>query len=351
MGSVAVHLVPLTLGIIVALAVRTTLHGRRGLWKFPLAIWLLIAFASLVAWAGLMTELDEIRYRGEESLIEEWQTEVDTHVREMASALFPGLPIEVVEDEWLINECYGAISDSISRRVVWHIILPPPWYISPAGSDNVEHWWRTAHPEYDLSPGIHGGGLSLDTPRGGVMYVRPTSLSADWPPTVSWFSPCAGTHTPWMWYVSWTGLIAAFIAAGAFTTLYWRNRFTRLERHPGSTPPPDFTALARRPLLGLHFPASDATQDIDILGQFVPVARTRQPLQWAINQFGYTMASGTIDGEPAEAVVTFVTRDMIQIALIPDGAWTTIAIQHGADYEAAWRVAAMIFDGKVRPIR
>jgi hypothetical protein len=307
-------LIPLTLGIIVALAVRTTLHGRQGLWKFPLAIWLLIVFASLVAWAGLMTELDEIRYRGEESLIEEWQTEVDAHVREMASALFPGLPLEVVEDEWLINECYGAISDSGYRA-------------------------------------LHGGGLSLDTPRGGVVYVRPTSLSDDWPPTVSWFSPCVGTHTPLMWYVSWIGLIVAFIAAGVFTTLYWRNRFTRLERHPGSTPPPDFTALAQRPLLGLHFSASDATQDIDILGQFVPVARTRQPLQWAINQFGYTMAGGTIDGEPAEAVVTFVTRDMIQIALIPDGAWTTIAIQHGADYEAAWRVAVLIFDGKVRPIR
>lgn len=114
---------------------------------------------------------------------------------------------------------------------------------------------------------------------------------------------------------------------------------------------PDFAALTQRTLLALHFPASGATQGIAILGQFVPVAHTRQRLQRAIDRFGYTMAEGTIDNEDAEAVITFVTEDMIQVALIPDGGSTDIAIEHGADYEAAWRVAAMIFDGKIKAIR
>jgi hypothetical protein len=114
---------------------------------------------------------------------------------------------------------------------------------------------------------------------------------------------------------------------------------------------PDFSILEQRPLLGLYFPASDATGGTVVLGQYVPVARARQSLQGIIAEYGLTPARGTIDGEQVEAVLIDVDGIPGAAALLCDGRSTRIAIRHAADYERVFEQATGYFDARIRPLR
>jgi hypothetical protein len=113
---------------------------------------------------------------------------------------------------------------------------------------------------------------------------------------------------------------------------------------------PDCSLVEERPGLWLQFRVV-VGRPLDVDGRFIPVARSRRSVRWVAQKHGLVVADGVIDGAPGQAVVVLVTSALIQVALIPKGRGTLVAIKAGADVAKVLPVARLFFDGKLRMLR
>ncbi len=201
----------------VVATVATAMRGlQAGVWRFPLGVLLSVGLFGLMVWAS--TGLDgQLRYWGDETLADEWQAEVKSHMSDMTGAVFPGSDLRLLPDlgtEW----CGFAVSENFIRTVRWEVGNGVP---TSAKVDEARTWLLDNHPSYSGPwTASDGRSFSVDTPRGGHLTLSARRGA----PTIWWDSPCIGTKRAWWLPTSQFALVVLAVATGVFTAMWWRHR-------------------------------------------------------------------------------------------------------------------------------